>query len=119
MSPQSGLLIETNEAAATLTLGTDVFRNDRKRVSSRLRYLTGVSVVGSAAIDDASVDIYIEDYFVGRFFVRRAGVVAAIFPDDVVPVRAAAWPAGSQITGVITDAPATNPLKVGIYGYEA
>ncbi len=118
MSQQVGELISTSEAAATLTVGVDAMRNERKRVSSRLRYLAGVSIVGANAINEAAVDIYIEDYFVGRFRNSRAGVSAAILPDDLQPIRAAAIPPGSQISAVITVAPTVSPLLIKMYGYE-
>jgi len=114
----TGELLSTNEAAATLTLGVDAFRNERKNSTSSLRYGTGVSIVGSAAINDCSVDIYVEDYFVGRFFNTRAGVVAAILPDDLIPVKAFAIPPGSRLVAIVTDAPATSPLLIKVYGYQ-
>lgn len=116
--PGSGILLASNEAAATLTLGTDCFRNERKRVSSKLRYIDGVAVVGSAVIDDASLDLYVEDFYVGRYTMTRIGVVSALYPDDVQPIRPCAVPPGSAISAVITDAPATNALKVTIFGIE-
>lgn len=116
--PGSGVLIASNEAAATLTVGVDAFRNERKRVSSKLRYLDGIAVVGSAAINDAAVDLYIEDYYVGRFYNSRAGVAAPIYPDDVQPIRPAACPPGSQLTCIIADAPVTSPLLVTLLGVE-
>jgi hypothetical protein len=115
---QSGELLSTSEAAATLTVGTDVFRNERKRTSSRLRYVTGLSIIGGNAVNEAAVDVYIEDYFVGRFRNSRAGVAAAIYPDDFQPVKSAAVPPGSQISGVITVAPTVSPLLIKVYGFE-
>jgi len=115
---QTGILVSTSEAAATLTAGVDAFRNDRKRTSSRLRFGTGISVVGSAAINDTVVDIYIENYLIGRFRNTRAGVVAAIIPDDVIPVSPAAIPIGSGLSAIIITAPTTNPLLIAVYGYD-
>ncbi|GAI71657.1 unnamed protein product, partial [marine sediment metagenome] len=46
------MILNTYEAAATLTLGVDAFRNERKSVSSRRRVLRGVAVVGSTAVND-------------------------------------------------------------------
>lgn len=114
----SGILIQSQEAAATLTLGVDAFRNERKRVSSRTRFIDGIAVVGSAVLQDCSVDLYIEDYYVGRFSPSRIGVVAPLYPDDVQPIRPATCPPGSQLTCIIADAPATNPLIVTLYGVE-
>ena len=74
----SGILISTSEAAATLTVGTDSFRNDRKSSSSRARSVEGIAVVGSAAINDSEVDLYAGDYYFGRFRNSRAGVVGCL-----------------------------------------
>lgn len=115
---QSGILISTNEAAATLTLGVDIFRNERQRVSSRLRYITGIVLVGSAAINDAAIDLYIEKYYAGRFLLSRGGVVAPIYPDDIQQIAEAACPPGSQFTGIVVDAPVTNPMICQLMGYE-
>ncbi len=113
-----GELISTSEAAATLTVGVDALRNERKRTSSRLRYITGLSIVGGNAINEAVVDVFIEDYFVGRFRNSRAGTVAAILPDDLQPVKTAACPPGSQISAVIIVAPTVSPLLIKIYGIQ-
>ncbi len=114
----AGILISTNEAAATLTLGTDAARNERKRTSSKARIVEGISVVGSAVINDAAIDMYAGDYFFGRFYVTRAGVVAAIIPDDVIPLRATVVAPGDAISLIVSDAPVTNPLMVAVYGRE-
>lgn len=116
--PGIGELLSTSEAAATLTVGVDAFRNERKRVSSRLRYVTGISIVGGNAINEARVDFYIEDYFVGNFRNSRAGVSQAILPDDLQPIREAACPQGSQMTAVIGVAPTVSPLLIKVYGYQ-
>ncbi len=113
-----GELLSTSEAAATLIVGTDAFRNERKRTSSRLRYVSGISIVGANAINEATVDVFIEDYFVGRFRNSRAGAVAAILPDDYQPVKTAACPPGSQISAVIIVAPTVSPLLIKVYGQQ-
>lgn len=114
----SGILISTSEAAATLTLGTDVFRNDRKRTSARPRVVDGIVVVGSAAINDTEVDLYAGDYYFGRFRNSRAGVVAPVLPDDLQPLRATIVAPGDALTMIVTDAPVTNPLLVMVMGRE-
>ncbi len=111
-----GELISSYEAAATLTVGTDAFRNERKSVSSRARSVNGISVVGGNAINEASVDVHIEDYFVGRFRSTRAGAVQCILPDDYQPARPALCPAGSKITATIITAPTVSPLAIKVYG---
>ena len=107
-----GLIMNLHEAAATLTLGVDMARNDRRRVSSQLRVLTSVAVVGSAAVDDAAVDVFIEDFYVGRFFNTHAGIIQVDTQADVVAVGPHAIPSGSSVVVQVADAPATNPLNV-------
>ena len=113
-----GILISTSEAAATLTVGTDAFRNDRKRTSSRPRIVEGMTLVGSAAINDTEVDIYAGDYYFGRFRNSRAGVTAAVLPDDLQPIRPTIVATGDAITAVVVDAPSTNPLLCTVLGRE-
>ena len=114
----SGILISTSEAAATLTVGTDSFRNDRKSSSSRARSVEGIAVVGSAAINDSEVDLYAGDYYFGRFRNSRAGVVAPVLPDDLQPIRPTIVAPGDRITAIITDAPTTNALLIMLFGRE-
>ena len=113
-----GELLSTREAAATLTVGTDAFRNERKNTSSRMRVVEGLTLIGANAINEAAVDVYIEDYFVGQFRNSRSGVAAAIIPDDYQPVRAAVCPPGAKITGIIAVAPTVSPLMIKVYGRE-
>ncbi len=116
MGMRVGELISSYEAAATLTVGVDAFRNERKSVSSRGRSVEGISVVGANAINEAAVDVHIEDYFVGRFRNSRAGAVAVILPDDYQPCKPALCPAGSKITATIITAPTVSPLAIKVYG---
>lgn len=106
------MYMSTYEAAATLTVGTDALRNHRLNVTSQPRALRGVAVVGSAAINDTEIALYIESFFVGNFRNTATGVVQVNQRDDVIAVGPHAVPAGSKITAVVTDAPATNPLII-------
>ncbi len=112
------MIFNTTEAAATLTVGTDAFRNERKRTSSRPRIMTGVTLVGANAINEAAVDFYIEDYYVGRFRNSRAGVSAPIMPDDFQSVGNKLIPAGSQVAAIIAVAPTVSPLIIQVHGVE-
>ena len=114
----SGILINTGEAAATLTAGVDAFRNDRKRTSSRGRVVEGVVIVGGNAINEATVDLYAGDYFFGRFRNSRSGVAAPIMPDDYQSIRATMVAPGDAITAVIGTAPTVSPLYIQIHGRE-
>lgn len=114
----AGILINTSEAAATLTAGTDAFRNDRKRTSSRGRTVTGIAIVGGNAINEASIDLYAGDYFFGRFRNTHSGVVGIVVPDDVQPIRATYVAAGDGISAIVGVAPTVSPLLIQVYGEE-
>lgn len=104
------------EAAATLTVGVDALRNERKRTSARPRVITGIAIVGGNAIGECSVDLFVEDAFLGTFQNSLNGVVAILLPDHLQPVGPAAVPPGSPVVALIKVAPTTSPLKIQIYG---
>lgn len=104
------MFIKTHEAAATLTVGTDALRNERLNVVSHDRVLRGVALVGSTAINDTEIALYIESFFVGHFRNSKAGVVQVNQQEDIIPVGPHAVPAGSKISAIIAEAPATSPL---------
>lgn len=104
------MLINTYEAAATLPVGTDVFRNERNNVSSRPRVMRGIAIVGANAINEASVDIYIEDFFVGNFRNTTTGVVGIDLASDIKPVGPHAIPPGSKVSAIVRVAPTVSPL---------
>lgn len=114
----SGILINTAEAAATLTVGTDAFRNERKRTSSRRRIVEGVVIVGGNAINEAAVDLYAGDFFFGRFRNSRAGVAAPIMPDDLQALRPTMVAPGDALTATIGTAPTVSPLYIQVIGRE-
>jgi len=114
----SGIIINTGEAAATLTAGVDAFRNDRKRTSSRPRIVEGIVIVGGNAINEAAIDLYAGDYFFGRFRNTASGVVAPTMPDDYQAIRATAVAPGDSITAIIGTAPTVSPLYIQLMGQE-
>ena len=114
----AGILINTTEAAATLVVGTDAFRNDRKRTSSRVRIVEGIVIVGANAINESTVDLFAGDYFFGSFRNSRAGVAAPIIPDDLQAIRPTVVAPGDAITAQIRVAPTVSPLLIQIYGRE-
>ena len=113
-----GILINTGEAAATLTAGTDAFRNDRKRTSARKRIITGVVIVGGNAINEAAVDLYAGDFFFGTFRNSRAGVSAPIMPDDFQALRPTVVMPGDALTATIGVAPTVSPMYIQVFGRE-
>ena len=114
----SGILINTSEAAATLTAGTDAFRNDRKRTSSRIRIIEGIVIVGANAINEAAIDFYAGDYFFGRFRNSRSGVAAPVQPDDYQAIRPTVVAPGDALTAVVGVAPTVSPLLIQVFGSE-
>jgi len=112
------MLFNTVEAAATLTVGTDAFRNDRKRTSSRPRVMTGIAIVGGNAIGECTVNIFIEDVFVGAFQNSLNGAVAVLMPDHLQSTGNKYIPPGSQVAAIIAVAPTVSPLKIQIFGSE-
>ena len=112
------MLFNTVEAAATLTVGTDAFRNERKRSSSRPRIMEGIAIVGGNAIGEATVNVFIEDYFVGAFQNSLNGAVSVIMPDHYQSTGRHAIPAGSQVAAIIAVAPTVSPLKIQVFGTE-
>ena len=109
------MIFNTFEAAATLTVGVDAFRNERKRTSSRPRVMKGIVIVGGNAINEAEVDIFIEDFYVGRFRNSLNGAVSPILPDHYQAVGPHVIPAGSQVAAIIAAAPTVSPLIIQVY----
>lgn len=114
----SGVLINTAEAAATLTVGTDAFRNERKRTSARRRVVEGIVIVGGNAINEAAVDLYAGDFYFGRFRNTHSGVVAPVMPDDLQPLRPTVVAPGDALTATIGTAPTVSPLYIQVIGRE-
>jgi len=106
------MILNTYEAAATLTVGTDAFRNERKQISSQPRVLSKVAIVGGNAINECAVDLYIEDFYVGRFRNTRNGAVQVIHPDDDIIVGPHYIPPGSKLSAIIGVAPTVSPLVI-------
>jgi len=96
--------------AATAVLGYDLLTN-RPDVTSagRARVIRGLAVVGSAAAGDARVQVKVGAAVVATLYNTATGFPtadAALFPTSY------AVPAGSSISIIVDDAPATNPLNV-------
>jgi hypothetical protein len=114
----SGILINTAEAAATLTVGVDAFRNDRKRTSSRARVVEGIVIVGGNAINEAAIDLFAGDYFFGTFRNTHSGVVAPVMPDDGQSIRATMVAPGDALSALVRTAPTVSPLYIQVIGRE-
>lgn len=94
-------------AAASAPLDTDLFANERFKEQPNDRVLQGAALTGSAAAGDASVDILIDETRIATLFNSRTA-----FPDndDLVPLGIMI-PAGAEMSAIVTDAPATNPIN--------
>ncbi len=114
----AGELISTHEATATLLVGTDAFRNERKSSSSRPRRIDGFTIVGANAINECEVDIFAADYFFGTFRNSRSGVVAALMPDDYQAVTSTMVAPGDRMVAIIRVAPTVSPVMIKVYGQE-
>lgn len=113
-----GIIINTSEAAATLTAGVDAFRNDRKSTSSRDRVVEGIVIVGGNAINEAAIDLYAGYHFFGRFRNSRAGVAAPIIPDDLQSISPTMVKSGDRIVASVGIAPTVSPLLIQLMGRE-
>lgn len=97
-------------AAATAVVGYDLLTN-RPDISSssQPRVLRAVGLTGSAAAGDAAVDIKVANRVVSSLFNSATGFPAA---DSAKFDTSFAVPAGSPVSVIITDAPATNPINL-------
>lgn len=98
-------------AAASATIGTDLFLNEPWARSPQNRTLDAVGIKGSAAALDTEVEVFIDEQRIGNFFNTNTG-----FPnfDDMVDMRSAFVPAGALLRCLVRDAPATNPINVRV-----
>jgi hypothetical protein len=112
------MLLNTSEAAATLTVGVDAFRNERKNVTGRPRVITGIIIVGANAINEARIGLYVGDMLLGSFRNSRAGVAAPIVPDDVQGIGNRFVAAGDKIAAIVEVAPTVSPLLIQVLGVE-
>ena len=95
-------------AAASATVGTDLLNGERWKEQPNPRVLIGVALKGSAAAGDTVVDILAEETRIATLFNTNTG-----FPneDDLIDMGIEI-PANVELTAVVTDAPATNPINL-------
>lgn len=108
------MIINTYEAAATLTVGTDALRNEQRNVSGQPRIMKAIGIVGGNAINEASLDVYIGDFYVGNFRNTASGVAGIDLTKDLKPVGPHAVPAGDKISAIVRIAPTVSPLLISI-----
>lgn len=101
---------QVSVAAATAVVGYDLMINTTGKVQGNRRILKSIAICGSAAGGDTKIDLFVDNFKVGSFYNITTG-----FPtldhrfglNNFVP-------AGSAISLLVTDAPATNPINVQI-----
>lgn len=96
--------------AATAVVGYDLLTN-RPEISSagRGRVLRSIALTGSAAAGDTVVDIKVGDRTVATLYNSATG-----FPTNDASKFDTQYgvPAGSAVSAIVVDAPATNPINL-------
>jgi len=97
-------------AAATAVLGYNLLQNRPDVQSSgRNRTLRGLALTGSAVIGDCSVEVKVEDRVVATVF--NSALLTPQMDRDLMKLSVYV-PAGSAVSVIVTDAPATSILYV-------
>jgi len=100
--------VEISIAAAVAVLNYNMLQNSPHRQDSRPRRLKAAALAGSAAAGDSAVAISINQLEVARIFCTTTGFPTRDHLKEIeVPV-----PANSEVSVVVVDAPATNPLNL-------
>lgn len=95
-------------AAATALVDYDLLINSIYKRAGNWRHVKGASCNGSAAAGDTRLALYIDRVKVGTFYNRTTGFPS--ITDDLFPFDALV-PPGSDISVIVEDAPATNPIN--------
>ena len=95
-------------AAAVALVGADLVVGERWKEQPNDRVLTGIGMMGSAAAGDTVVDLMVDETRVAQLTNQGIG-----FPnnDDMVEVSVII-PANAELSAVVTDAAATNPINL-------
>lgn len=101
--------MEVSVAAATAVVGYDLFQNEPENVSGRQRAIDGIGCAGSAAAGDAAFDLFIGTRRITRIYNKATGWPTN---DHVTPLPGLYVPPGERVSGIVADAPGTNPLNV-------
>lgn len=100
--------VEASVAAASATLGTDLFDGLPLAQIRPGQRIVGVALKGSAAAGDSKVRFMAGSREVAEIFNNNTG-----FPgrDDVIPTQYMHTGGTDHVYAIVTDAPATNPLN--------
>lgn len=96
--------------AATAVVGYDLLTNRPDiSTSGMARILRALALTGSAAAGDTSIDIKVANVVVATLFNSATG-----FPTNDAAKFDTQYnvPAGSPVSVIVTDAPATNPINL-------
>lgn len=99
---------QVSVAAAVGVVGYDLLQGTTWRVSGQPRRLVAIGLAGSAAALDTKVDVFIGNQKVGDMYNSGTG---ANNRDSMFRVGSII-PAGTPLSVIVTDAPATNPINV-------
>lgn len=97
-------------AAATAVVGYDLLTNRPDIASGGVqRVIRALGLTGSAAAGDTAVDIKVGNRTVATLYNNATGFPTA----DAGQFKTAyGVPAGSPVSAIVTDAPATNPINL-------
>lgn len=104
-------LFVVQRAAANAPVGSDLISGETWRISNAPRRLTGVMLTGSAAAGDTKVSLFAGNLRIGEFYNSAMGSPQAL--RDTFRV-AAIIPGGMPLVAQVDDAPATNPIYLGV-----
>ena len=113
-----GILFQTREAAATLVVGTDAFRNEAFAQSSRPRVIRAIAITGGNAIAEASVRLKAGRVDLGTYFATTSGVEMPTVPDDFQAILATQIAPGDRLSAIVVTAPTVSPLAIQVMGEE-
>lgn len=107
--PAGGIIAQVSVAAATAIVGYDLLRDSIYKRSGLPRILRGAALTGSAAGGDTLVALYIDVVKVALLYNVTTG-----FPtkDHFFPLGDLPVPPGSDVSAIVEDAPATNPINL-------
>lgn len=102
------MLGQVSVAAATAVIGYDLARDATWQQSMAPRRLRGAALAGSAAALDTEIAIFRGSVKIGELFNSATGAPTR---DHLFPIGAVI-PAGEEVSVLIIDAPATNPINL-------
>jgi len=101
---------EVSVAAASAPVQTNLLANSDMRQAGHRRVLKTAGLAGSAAAGDTIVEIKVGARTVARLFNTATGFPTADHDRSVNAVV----PANAELSAIVTDAPATNPINLKV-----